>query len=139
MRRATIVDLYERLTTGQRAGVVWTLEQGDDINVNLVRFPAGRGVGEHVNEEVDVLVVGVSGSGLVEMDGHEHHLRAGTVVLVPKVARRSTRSEPGDFAYLTVHRRRGPLHIGGLPRPECTKSSSIRGLWVSSNIIFENL
>ena len=65
MRRTNIVDLYEKLTTGQRAGVVWTLEQGHDINVNLVRFPTGRGVGEHVNEEVDVLVIGVSGLGAV--------------------------------------------------------------------------
>jgi len=118
MRRTTIVDLYEELATGERAGVVWTLEQGDDINVNLVRFPAGRGVSEHVNEEVDVLVVGVSRSGLVEVDGHEHHVRAGTVAFVPKGARRSTSSESGDFSYLTVHRRRGPLQIGGLPTPE---------------------
>jgi quercetin dioxygenase-like cupin family protein len=118
MRRTTIVDLYEELVTGEGAGVVWSLEQGDDINVNLVRFPAGRGVSEHVNEEVDVLVVGVSGAGLIEVNGYEHHVRAGTVAFVPKGARRSTRSESGDFAYLTVHRRRGPLQIGGLPLPE---------------------
>ena len=118
MRRTTIVDLYEELATGEGAGVVWSLEQGDDINVNLVRFPAGRGVSEHVNEELDVLVVGVSGSGLVEVDGYEHYVRAGTVAFVPKGTRRSTRSESGDFAYLTVHRRRGPLQIGGSPTPE---------------------
>ena len=118
MRRTNIVDLYEKVTTGPRAGVVWTLEQGHDLNVNLVRFPAGRGVDEHVNEEVDVLVIGVSGSGLVEVDGREHHLRPGTVAFVPKGARRSTGSESGDFAYLTVHRRRGPLQIGGFPIPD---------------------
>jgi quercetin dioxygenase-like cupin family protein len=114
MRRTAIVDLYEELAAGERAGVVWTLEQGADINVNMVRFPPGRGVGEHVNEEVDVLVIGVSGSGVVAVDGYEHHLRAGTVAFVPKGARRSTRSDSGDFAYLTIHRRRGPLRIGGL-------------------------
>jgi quercetin dioxygenase-like cupin family protein len=84
----------------------------------LARFPPGRGVGEHVNEEVGVLVVGVSGSGIVAVDGYEHHLRVGTVAFIPKGARRSTRSESGDFAYLTVHRRRGPLRIGGLLEPE---------------------
>jgi quercetin dioxygenase-like cupin family protein len=84
----------------------------------LARFPPGRDVGEHVNEEVDVLVVGVSGSGIVAVDGYEHHLRVGTVAFIPKGARRSTRSESGDFAYLTVHRRRGPLRIGGLLEPE---------------------
>ena len=116
MRSTNIVDLYEKVTTGPRAGVVWTLEQGHDLNVNLVRFPAGRGVGEHVNEEVDVLVIGVSGLGVVAVDEHEHHLRAGTVAFIPKGARRSTRGESGDFAYLTVHPRRGPLRISGLPK-----------------------
>jgi hypothetical protein len=46
-----------------REGVVWSLEAGPDLNVNLVRFGAGGGVGEHVNDEVDVVFVGVSGSG----------------------------------------------------------------------------
>ena len=62
-----------------------------------------------------MLFVGVTGSGVIEVDGHEHRLRAGTVAFVPKGARRSTRSGSGDFAYLTVHRRQGPLGIGGLP------------------------
>jgi quercetin dioxygenase-like cupin family protein len=118
MPSTNIVDLHEILATEEWSGVVWTLEQGDDVNVNLVRFPPGRGVGEHVNDEVDVLVVGVSGLGIVAVDGYEHHLRVGTVAFIPKGARRSTRSESGDFAYLTVHRRRGPLRIGGLLEPE---------------------
>jgi quercetin dioxygenase-like cupin family protein len=118
MRGPTIVDLYEKLTTRQHAGVVWALKQGNDLNVNLVRFPMGRGVGEHVNGEADVLVVGVSGLGVVAVDGHEQPLRAGTVAFIPKGARRSTKSESGNFAYLTVHPRRGPLSIGGLRQPE---------------------
>ena len=116
MCKENIVDLYESLAAaGEHAGAIWTLEQSAELNANLVRFSAGGGVDEHINEEVDVLFVGVTGSGVVEVDGHKHSLRAGTVALVPKGARRSTRSESGDFAYLTVHRRRGPLRIGGLP------------------------
>jgi hypothetical protein len=42
MRGTTIIDLYEKLTTGQQAGVVWALKQGNALNVNLVRFPMGR-------------------------------------------------------------------------------------------------
>ena len=115
MRKVTIVDLYESLAAaGEQAGAIWTLEQSAELNANLVRFPAGGGVEEHVNEEVDVLIVGVSGSGIVEVDGHEHPMRAGTVAFVPKGVRHSTRSGAGDFAYLTIHRRRGPLRIGGL-------------------------
>jgi len=100
-------------STCGRAGVVWTLEASSELNANLVRFEAGGGVGEHVNDEVDVIIVGVSGSGFVEVDGEEHPVSKGTMTFVPKGARRTTRSTSGDFAYLTVHRRRGPLRIGG--------------------------
>ena len=96
-----------------REGVVWTLEGSRDLNANLVRFEAGRGVGEHVNDEVDVLVVGVSGSGLVGVDAEEHPVSNGQMVFVPRGARRYTRAVSDDFVYLSVHRRRGPLQIGG--------------------------
>jgi quercetin dioxygenase-like cupin family protein len=114
MRKADTVDLYQSLAAGGHAGAIWTLGHGGDLNANLVRFPVG-GVGEHVDEEVDVLVVGVSGVGVVEVDGQEHPLRAGTVAFVPKGARRPTKSGSGDFAYLTVHCRRRPPRIGGPP------------------------
>jgi quercetin dioxygenase-like cupin family protein len=101
-----------------RAGVIWALDRSGDLNANLVRFDAGGGVGEHVNEEVDVLFVGVAGSGCVRVDGEEHPLFAGTLVagtlvFVPAGARRSTDALSDGFAYLTVHQRRGPLRIGG--------------------------
>ena len=48
-----------------RAGVIWTLEAGSELNANLVRFGTGGGVGEHVNDEVDVIFFGVAGSGVV--------------------------------------------------------------------------
>ena len=50
-------------SAGDRVGVIWTLERSGDLNANLVCFGAGGGVGEHVNEEVDVLFLGVAGSG----------------------------------------------------------------------------
>ena len=108
------MDLNElAATTGQHAGVIWTLEGSGDLNANLVRFDRGGGVGEHVNEEVDVVFVGVAGSGFVRVDGEEHVLSAGRLVFAPKGARRSTSTSSDGFAYLTVHRRRGPLRVGG--------------------------
>ena len=110
-------NLHEILdSAGWRAGVLWTLELGEDLNANLVRFATGEGVGEHVNDEVDVLVLGVSGSGVVSVDGDEQPLASGMIAIVPKGARRSIRSASEDFAYLTVHRRRGPIRIGDRPR-----------------------
>ncbi len=111
-----VVDLRRVLTTaGERSGVVWALEGSDDLNANLVRFGVGRGVGEHLNDEVDVVFVGVAGSGFVDVDGREYVLGAGALVFVPRGARRSTRGTSEDFAYLTVHGRRGPLRIGAKP------------------------
>ena len=112
MRAENTVDLHEVIAAaGERSGVVWALRGSEDLNANLVRFASGRGVDEHTNTEVDVIFVGVSGSGVVTIDGDEHPLSAGTVAFVPKGTRRSTRSTSEAFAYLTVHCRRGPLRI----------------------------
>ena len=108
-------------SAGGREGAIWSLEAGSDLNANLVRFGTGRGVGEHVNYEVDVVFLGVSGAGEVKVDGREHALGAGKLVFVPKGARRSTRGASEDFAYLTVHGRRGPLRIGADSEPEQTR------------------
>jgi quercetin dioxygenase-like cupin family protein len=97
---------------GERTGVIWTLLESDDLNANLVRFGAGGGVGEHINDEVDVIFVGVSGTGSVLTNDEEHRLSAGTLVLVRKGTRRSTLALSEGFSYLTVHLRRGPLQIG---------------------------
>jgi quercetin dioxygenase-like cupin family protein len=82
------------------------------MNANLVRFGTGQGVGEHVNDEVEVIILGVSGSEIVTVDREEHALSSGMLVFIPKGARRATVSTSDDFAYLTVHRRRRPLQIG---------------------------
>jgi quercetin dioxygenase-like cupin family protein len=97
---------------GDRVGVIWSLDARSNLNVNLVRFGTGQGVGEHVNDEVEVIVLGVSGSGIVTVDREKHALSAGILVFIPKGAARSTVSTSEDFAYLTVHRRRRPLQIG---------------------------
>jgi quercetin dioxygenase-like cupin family protein len=103
------VDFDEFLAVaGDRKGVIWALEGSGD----LVRFDARGGVGEHLNDEVDVLFVGVVGSGSVRVYGEEYGLDAGKLVFVPRGARRSTLTSSYGFAYLTLHRRRGPLNIG---------------------------
>ncbi len=106
------VNLAEISADARGAGAVWTLREAGDLNANLVRFPRGEGVGRHVNGDIDVLFIGVSGSGTVEVDGREHALGAGVLILAPKGAWRATRSASPDFSYLTVHKRRGPVRLG---------------------------
>jgi quercetin dioxygenase-like cupin family protein len=93
-------------------GVHWTLEPEGDLNVNLVRLDPGEEVGAHGNSEVDVLVVGLAGTGHVVLEERTVALGPSTVVLLPKGARRSIHAGPEGLGYLTVHRRRGGLTIG---------------------------
>jgi mannose-6-phosphate isomerase-like protein (cupin superfamily) len=88
------------------------------VLVLLRRFGAGRGVEEHVNDEVDAVFVGVSEVGDIKVDDREHALDAGKLVFVPKGSRRSTRGALEDFVYLTVHGRRAPLRIAVRSEPE---------------------
>ncbi len=94
-------------TDGGSDGAIWSLTS-TDLNMNLVRWQSG-GVAEHLNAEVDVLLVGVSGAGIITVDGVEHQLGPAVLCLVPKGARRSIRCVAAPFAYLTCHRRRGGL------------------------------
>ena len=108
----TAVDL---LTVDRRGpdGVVWSLARGGDLDANLVHLAPGRTVDAHVNDEVDVLLVGISGSGSVTVNRQRHDLRAGSVVAVPKQTERSISAGPNDeITYMTVHLARAGLDIG---------------------------
>jgi mannose-6-phosphate isomerase-like protein (cupin superfamily) len=99
-------------TAGDHVGVIWTLDASSDLIANLVRSCIGQGVGEHVNKEVEVIVLGVSGSGIVTVDQEELALSAWILAFIAKGVPRSTVSTSEDFVYPTVHHRWRPLHIG---------------------------
>jgi mannose-6-phosphate isomerase-like protein (cupin superfamily) len=102
-----VIDLLERARSADRR-LAWS-GGSEDLNLNLLVLTTGETVEEHVNAEVDVLLVGVAGSGTVAIDGDEHRLTAGQALVVPKGARRSIASTGERFAYLTCHRRRAGL------------------------------
>jgi len=97
-------------------GLSWNT-QSDDLNLNLLVFRTGEGIGEHQNPEVDVLLVGIAGEGIVFIDGQPHALRTGDTIVIPKGARRSTQATGERFSYLTCHRRRGGLQPTARPKP----------------------
>lgn len=108
---ATYVDLAPLLDAAGD-GVHWTLASGDDLNANLVHLDPGHEMGEHVNDEVDVLVVVLAGGGHAVVDASTVELRPHVVAHLVKGSRRSIHAGPEGLAYLTVHRRRGGLTIG---------------------------
>ena len=103
-----IVNLAALAHSATAQGAIWTRES-EDLDINLLVFPAGEGVAEHVNAEVDMLVVGIAGQGTVMIDGRPQHLSAGDAIAIPKGTNRGIQSMSDPFAYLSCHRRRGGL------------------------------
>lgn len=91
------------------SGVVWTLPRGNGVNVNLVRLEGGEAIGEHVNDVVDVVLLGVAVTATVSVDRLEVALEPGTLLVVPAGARRAIAARGGATGYLSVHRERDAL------------------------------
>jgi quercetin dioxygenase-like cupin family protein len=88
------------------------LPHGGDLDANLVVLPPGGEIGEHRNDEVDVLVVVLGGHGQVWVDGEVQAVSQHAVALfAPGSVRRISAGGDG-LRYLTVHRARVGLSIG---------------------------
>lgn len=97
---------------------LWT-EQSADLHINLPSFEAGTGVAEHVNTELDVLLVGVAGEGVVAIDAVAHTLRPGYAVLIPTGTQRAIQNRGNvPFSYLSCHCRRALLWPQTTPRAQ---------------------
>lgn len=94
------------------SGAIWSLPHGGDLDANIVVIRPGEGVGAHANVDVDVLIVGLSGRGVVTVDGETVQLRAGSLAHVPKGATRAIAQSGDDpLLYATVHRSRPGLGV----------------------------
>ena len=112
-RRAELLEL----SASEGSGALLSRET-HDLDLNLVRFADGRGVERHVNREVDVVMVVLSGAGVVEAGDDELAVRGGQAVVIPAGLARAIHSLPGgELVYLTVHRRRARLLPQPRPRP----------------------
>jgi quercetin dioxygenase-like cupin family protein len=103
-----MADLASLSRAASAQGAAWT-HQSEDLDVNLLVFASGQGVAEHINTEVDVLLVGIAGEGVVTVDGTRQILSAGHAMVITRGATRGIQSQSDPFAYLTCHRRRGGL------------------------------
>ncbi|HZS86980.1 MAG TPA: cupin domain-containing protein [Chloroflexota bacterium] len=126
-----VVDVAALARQGGDRQPLWAY-QSTDLNVNLLAWNAGDGVAEHTNAEVDVLIVGIEGHGVITVEGVSHPLRAGQVLIIPMGTRRAIQGTSDCFAYLTCHRRRGGLWPEGAPRSRPMSSPSDEGLTTPS-------
>lgn len=103
------VDLLAAGASGD--GVAWSAAP-EGLNANLVVLAPGAGIGEHRNDEVDVLVVVLAGAATVTVDGEPHDMAAGTAGVVPRGTARSIGAGAEGARYLSIHRARGALRVG---------------------------
>ena len=106
------IDLARLAAGGDRPGALWRLD-GEDLQANLVRLGLGDRIEAHRNDEVEVLVVVVSGQGELTLDGQVHPLVPMALIHVPKGTVRAVVAVDGPLAYLSIHRRRSTgLQVG---------------------------
>lgn len=89
---------------------------GDELNVTVLVWRGDEGSPEHVNNEREVLVVALEGTGEVVIDGVATALQAGDLIVIPRGTLRRIRCTGESFAYLTCHRKNPGLWIEGVPR-----------------------
>jgi quercetin dioxygenase-like cupin family protein len=100
------------IDVGGADGAVWSLPHDGDLDANLVKLGPGGRITEHRNDEVDVVVLVVSGSAHLVVDGKAVVVRPHHLARIPKGARRSVEAGPAGVVYLTVHRARAGLRVG---------------------------
>lgn len=98
-----IADLSFFAWSNPASGAIWSAES-DELNAILITFEPDEESSDQTNLERDVLLVGVMGEGVVEIDGAVNFMWPGTVLLIPRGARRVTRAANSRFAYLTCSR-----------------------------------
>ena len=103
-------DPVVRLAAGEGPGPVWGTAS-EDLNATLLAWSAGGGTPEQVNEERDVLLLVVCGSGTLELDGEAHVLGTAHAVVVPKGTRFRVSAGAAGLRYVSVHLRRPALQI----------------------------
>ena len=91
MSRTISIDTADLDIRGT-SGALWSLPHDGDLDANVVLLQPGRSVGAHVNGEVDVLIVGITGTGEVLVDGVSHALRAA----VGEPSARADSASPSD-------------------------------------------
>lgn len=102
------VNLLMAAQAATSGGPQWSHES-TDLDATLLSWGARHRIAEHRNSEVDVILIGVEGEGIVTIDGEPHPVSAGVALLIPKGSSRALESTSERWSYLSVHQRRRGL------------------------------
>lgn len=103
-----VVDLPRLAARAKNQRIAWT-STSQDLNVNLIVLQRDERIETHRNDEVDVLIVGIDGTGEISIDGATARITPDTAIIVPLGAERGLLALTSSFAYLTCHRQRKQL------------------------------
>ncbi|HWL02089.1 MAG TPA: DUF2249 domain-containing protein [Microbacteriaceae bacterium] len=98
------------------AGSVWQLAPAErDLDANVIELPAGDEIAAHDGPDLDVLVHVLAGAGTLETELGTIELAPGSLVWLPRRARRRFLAGPDGLRYFSVHRRKPALSITTAP------------------------
>ncbi|NTU83894.1 MAG: cupin domain-containing protein [Chloroflexales bacterium] len=103
-----LINVAEALRGVEYDGPAYSANS-EQLNVNLLRLADGASIPQHINDEVDVLVVIIQGTCKLIVDNEMTVLRTGMAAVIPRGHLRALRCTMGPLVYLTCHRKRAPL------------------------------
>jgi hypothetical protein len=110
--RTTTITGSFNLAAGSGSGPLWGTAS-EDLNATLLAWRAEETTPEQANDEQDMLLVGIEGTGEVRIEGEAHAFGPARTVIAPKGATFQIAAGAGGLRYLSVHLRRPRLQIAG--------------------------
>lgn len=98
------------------SGSIWKLEPHTrGLDCNIISIPPNDEIGRHEGPDLDVVIVVLDGSGVLETEGESIALTAGSMVWLPKNSVRRFGAGEEGLRYFSVHTRKRGLQIGPVP------------------------
>ncbi len=114
---SSYVDLLQCCREGVGVGPEWAREC-EDLDITLLVWGPGKQIAPHINDEVDVVLIGIEGQGEVTVNAQVYMMRPGAALLIPKGAERAIQAavDCEKFCYVSLHKRRRKLIPGVVKR-----------------------
>lgn len=98
------------------SGSIWKLEQHTrGLDCNIIAIAPGEEISRHEGPDLDVVIVILDGSGVLETEADSIDLVNGCMVWLPKLSVRRFIAGENGLRYFSVHTRKRGLQIGRPP------------------------
>lgn len=110
-------DVAEVLSApADASGSIWKLEQHTrGLDCNIIAIAPGEEISSHEGPDLDVVIVVLDGSGVLETEVDSIDLVNGSMVWLPKLSVRRFIAGENGLRYFSVHTRKRGLQIGRPP------------------------